>query len=315
MATAHGIGSVAEVGSIFQLKGAGAAAVTTAGYDSQMLLTTKDDALVPLTILATDFSQDTADGLNIYQNAAGAAEFDVGFGSAAHPLYYRMDPVTGQFGIGATELRYDVAGVISVAGASKVYTLLGNSGTGSAYNQFQVRVAHVSGGSTDSEFDQDLTAVADATTGFYSTNINLYGKSRGGVYSPGFQLGLNGTFSGATNTLDVFCFWDYTLAQNIWCANHTNAILMGANTAIIGANGANYLQFPTLYGGPNATSTLNLISTTATGTTDAINLKVGTNGGTTGLTVNHDGTVTLPASTFSLGGKTCSIVATILTCV
>lgn len=52
-----------------------------------------------------------------------------------------------------------------------------------------------------------------------------------------------------------------------------------------------------IFGGTAAGSNLNLISTTGTGTTDAIVFKTGTNGGTTAATVNHDGTVTLNAIT------------------
>lgn len=68
--------------------------------------------------------------------------------------------------------------------------------------------------------------------------------------------------------------------------NPNAALDLTGNTIVSGQS-----TVPILAGGSGATSTLTLKSTTATGTTDAISLGVGTNGGTVGMKIRHDGFV------------------------
>ena len=92
---AVGVSSI-EAGALIEAKGAGAGTPTNAsGYQPQLLSVTADgNAIQQLTLLATGFSTDTADGASLYQLTNGTFIIDVGFGtSSSTGIELALDPV------------------------------------------------------------------------------------------------------------------------------------------------------------------------------------------------------------------------------
>lgn len=138
------------------------------------------------------------------------------------------------------------------------------------------------------------TATVSNTLTFTGTDSSSVAFGAGGtvVYTSGFGANVATFLATPTSANFLAAISDET----------GSGLVMGATSPTISTP-----RISQIFGGTAAGSNLNLISTTGTGTTDAIVFKTGTNGGTTAATVNHDGSVSLNSITTDAGHTTATV--------
>jgi hypothetical protein len=177
-------------------------------------------------------------------------------------------------------------GAAAVTGVNQFFanTTTGSAPAFRAITGADVPVFGASGASHAQGAVPDPGATA-GTTRFLREDGQWIVPSGGGSFLP-LSASTAQTVANTTNSvvpLEINAASGQTVDIQDWDVN-------GTKVASISSAGA--LTSPTHYGGSAAASTLTLVSTSGTGTTDAINFGVGTNGGTTAMTIAHSGLVT-----------------------
>jgi hypothetical protein len=258
-----------------------------------------------LTIHKPTFTAD--EGAIFYQNTNGSFEIDV-YPNGLAGAYLNLDPTTNA--LISDNLQAQVAvstpAVYGVTFPTEAIEAIFPSRTKPGF--FQLKSGpHVSGSSPDNFVSVAFLPIAprDPSNGYFDANVRFNGTTLADDTSPGtikptYSVGSEGVLAG-DGTLSEYRLYvyDHVNDKTLAFIDHSNPALWIYKTDLQlnddDGHGNLYVQglseLPTVIGGSAVGSSLTLQSTSAVGTTDSIVMKVGNNGGTTGLTINHDGTI------------------------